>query len=342
MFFAAMALTVSDTLFASGRTVSGRVMERNIPDGPRLVMEPRRGSGMVCLSVVVSAGSALEEPSMRGISHFMEHMAFDGSERYSRQQINGWADETGSFLNAFTREEYTVYFTLIPTSELEDGFDILSQMLLHSVIPQKEIEKEKKVITEEMHKDEDNLNALRDEIVKRHLYVGSPLAESIIGTQATVLSFSREDLLDYYRRAYDPRTMMVYLLGDFDESDAEALTAAYFTVPSSQTGLESEEEDEEESHGGNAPFEGGAAGAAPPFYRNRIVNVEKEGIDEGLDVLVSLPVAGSKDLAAAIVLPELLNRPDGPLDAVKKDLTMEEASADVEFHRNFSALRFHF
>ena len=85
--------------------------------------------------VAVNAGSSCETPDTRGATHFIEHMAFDGSERYTREEISGWVDDVGGFLNAFTRKETTVFFLLVPSVHFERGVEILSQMLLHSVFP---------------------------------------------------------------------------------------------------------------------------------------------------------------------------------------------------------------
>ncbi|MCX5753831.1 MAG: insulinase family protein, partial [Candidatus Krumholzibacteria bacterium] len=124
---AALLLCSSGPRAADGRTVVKRA------NGPEIVLDRRSGSDVVCVMVAVNAGSSCETPEMRGATHFIEHMAFDGSERYTREEISGWVDDVGGFLNAFTRKETTVFFLLVPSVHLEKGVEILSQMLLHSV-----------------------------------------------------------------------------------------------------------------------------------------------------------------------------------------------------------------
>jgi len=272
---------------------------------PILLMEPRHGSGLVCVMVTVPAGSARELPQLRGISHFLEHMVFDGSEKYSRREISEWMDNSGAFLNAFTREETTVYFTLVPTCDLEEGLDILSQMLLHSIFLPAEIEKERKVIVEEIRKDSDNRSSVRQDVVGRYLYTGSPVGEPVIGTPETVGLITREELIEHYRRFYDPSLMTVYILGDFDCSGAERLVRSYF--PPSSTGSSGESEDGEECSGG-------IPGVPPPVFKNRVAYVKRPDLDEGLEVLVSIPSYELDDVPAAMVLVEMLNDFGGPLE----------------------------
>jgi hypothetical protein len=82
------------------------------PGGLEIVLEGHPGSGSVLVAVAVRAGSAYETPDTRGVTHFLEHLLFDGSERFTREEISGWVDDNGAFLNAFTRKEVTVYFLL--------------------------------------------------------------------------------------------------------------------------------------------------------------------------------------------------------------------------------------
>jgi predicted Zn-dependent peptidase len=128
----------------------GAAAVERVPGGPEIVLEPHPGAGAVCVVVSVPVGSAYETSETRGISHVIEHMVFDGSERYSRVEMSGWVDDVGGFLNAFTRKETTVYFLLVPSQFAEKGMEILSQMLFHSLFLPVELDKERKVIAEEI------------------------------------------------------------------------------------------------------------------------------------------------------------------------------------------------
>ncbi|HMA76731.1 MAG TPA: insulinase family protein, partial [Candidatus Krumholzibacteriaceae bacterium] len=125
--------------------------EKSSPD-PDIIFDFHPASKVVCIAVSVESGSACERPQIRGISHFIEHMVFNGSERFTRDEFSDWVDDTGAFLNAFTRKERTIYFMLVRRDLAEEGVEILSQMLLHSVFPQEELKKERKIVLEEIRK----------------------------------------------------------------------------------------------------------------------------------------------------------------------------------------------
>ena len=333
-------ILLGESLFFSHGAYS-RVMDRDIPviskeisQGPLLMMEPRKGSGLVCVMIAVPAGSAKEPPQLRGISHFLEHMVFDGSEVYSRKEISDWIDGSGAFLNAFTREEVTVYFALVPSSELEKILDILSQMLLHSTFPKNEIEKERKVITEEIRKDRDNKSSVMEAVVKRALYARSPIGASIAGTEETVAGITREDLIRYYRNFYNPELMRVYLLGDFEPLVGEKLVTIYFSRSSNFYEPEKKISafDEENYYS-----------TQPPVFEGIISEIADRELDEGLDILVKVPFEPTaRNISRVLILSELLNRSGGPLEGVKGKFRLRESYVEPVVRSRLLALRFHF
>jgi len=323
-------LMLFSSVSLAGNRVDGKFLVRKQRGAPELVMEPRPGSHMVCIAVAVPAGSAREVPQLRGISHFLEHMVFDGSERYTRKEISDWVDDSGAFLNAFTREETTVYFTLVPSDAVEEGLDILSQMLLHSIFLPAEIEKERKVIVEEIRKDSDNRASVRRDLVNRYLFKGSPFSEPVIGTPETVNLITREELIRYYRRFYSPGVMSIYIVGDFDPGTVERLVASYFPRSAARVGDDGDEESES-----IRPVE-------PPVFENSISFVKRDDVDEGLDLLVYVPSDELEDIPAEIVMVEMLNDFGGPLEELKKRIGLREAQAELLLRSSFTAVRFHF
>jgi len=333
-------ILLGEFLFFSHGAYS-RVMDRDIPviskeisQGPLLMMEPRKGSGLVCVMIAVPAGSAKEPPQLRGISHFIEHMVFDGSEVYSRKEINDWIDGSGAFLNAFTREEVTVYFALVPSNELEKILDILSQMLLHSTFPQNEIEKERKVITEEIRKDRDNKSSVMEAVVKRALYARSPIGASIAGTEETVEGITREDLIRYYRRFYDPELMRIYLLGDFGPLVGEKLVTIYFSRSSNfyEPGKKISAFEKENYYS-----------TQPPVFEGIISEIADRELDEGLDILVRVPFEPTaRNISRVLILSELLNGPGGHLEGIKSKFHLRESYVEPVLRSRLLALRFRF
>jgi predicted Zn-dependent peptidase len=322
----ALLLVLAVLVAYSSRATSGeRVVER-LPGGPEVIFERHPESEVACLTVAVRSGSAFEAPDTRGISHFLEHMVFDGSELYSRTDISDWIDDRGAFLNAFTRKETAVYFLLVPYPFLEQGTEILSQMLLHSVFSPDEFEKERKVVLEEIRKTMDDPSSERTRFVDRYLYRGSLLAEPILGYPAAIERMSREDVVRFYREHYRPGAMRIYLTGNFEIERARGWISDFFFEGGRKgmdAGVLSEEIDVE------------------PRWSNEIAVRSGDGLEPGFDILIPLPVPGEQGFPAALLLSSMIQGERSPLPGIFASLSLPEPDASFEVHARFSGLRIH-
>lgn len=289
--------------------------------GPRLILEPRPGSGAVLVAVVVDAGSAWERPETRGVTHLLEHLLFDGSERLTREQISRWTDDNGVFLNAFTRKESTVYFLLARADLLEESIELLSQMLLHPIFPLDEIEKERGVVLEEIAHTLSQPGAVRAREADRYLYRGSPLAEPVLGYPATIEAVTREQIAAYHHSRYRPSRMRILLMGDFDTEPALGWIADYFGGPAD-----------------SRPAGRGAADLEPRWSGE--VAVRPAGDEpHRLELLVRMPAPGDRLFPAALLLPSLLRADGSPLAEAAREAGLAPPSAELEVYRSFCALR---
>jgi predicted Zn-dependent peptidase len=322
-FFAAALLT------ATALTTPARA-DRLLPEkvtgagGAEIVLDRCPGSGSVLVAVAVRSGSAWEAPETRGVTHLLEHLLFDGSERFTREEISGWADDNGAFLNAFTRKEVTVYFLLARADLLEESIEILSQMLLHPVFSPDEIEKERKVVLEEMAHGQDDPGEAVSREADRFLYRGSSLTEPVIGYQSTMESVSRERIIEYYRAMYTPGRMRIFITGDFDRGRTLGWLDDYFTLPGAA---------------GGAGVAGAKAPRLEPRWSGEVTTRVVEGARSRVDLLVRMPAAGDRLFPAAMLLSSMLESPSSPLREAAKKAGLEEPSAGLEVHEDFSALR---
>jgi predicted Zn-dependent peptidase len=289
-------------------------------NGPEIVLDRRAGSDVVCVMVAVNAGSSCETPDTRGATHFIEHMAFDGSERYTREEISGWVDDVGGFLNAFTRKETTVFFLLVPSAHLEKGVEILSQMLLHSVFLPQEIEKERKVILEEIRRERDDPRASLEGIVDRCLYRGSLLTEPVIGSPATIETMSESALKSFYSRNYRPSNMRIVITGSFDPKAAERLIGDYFPSGSAAVGCDA---------------------SSAPAWSDEISADSSAAGEPGFDILVPFPAVGESGFPAALLVARMLEGEGSPLAKSLEALSLPAPETSLEIHRGFAALRIH-
>jgi zinc protease len=311
---AGLLLCSSGPRAADGRTVVKRA------NAPEIVLDRRSGSDVVCVTVAVNAGSSCETPETRGATHFIEHMAFDGSERYSREEISGWVDDVGGFLNAFTRKETTVFFLLVPSVRFDKGMEILSQMLLHSVFLPAEIEKERKVILEEIRRERDDPRTASEGIVDRCLYRGSALTEPVIGYPATIETMSESALKSFYARNYRPSNMRIVITGSFDPKAAERLVDRFFPAGSGAAGC---------------------AASSAPVWSGEISSDTTAAGEAGFDILVPFPAVGESGFPAALLVARMLEGEDSPLAASLEALALPAPETSLEIHRGFAALRIH-
>ncbi len=320
--FVFVIIVISFSAPAAGTALHSRVIE----GGPRVILEPHPESDIVCITVAVPTGSAFETPDTRGMSHFLEHMVFDGTERWSRIEMSDWVDERGAFLNAFTRKETAVYFLVVSRADLERGIELLSQMLLHSIFPPDEFEKERKIILEELRKGMDDPSSERERLVDRYLYRGSALAEPIMGYAATVETMRREDVMRFYRERYRTDMMRIHLAGGFDVGQACEWIGDYFPA---------EEPDEGRSVSIYSGFDLGPRWSGEMTVRNA------DDLEPGFDIIIPLPAPGAKEFPAALLAANILTGESSPLPALFDSLSLPGPETGFEVHARFSALRIH-
>ncbi len=179
--------------------------------------------------VMVGAGSRYETRKNNGISHFLEHMAFKGTEkRPSAMDISSLIDGIGGEFNAFTGKEYTGYYVKAAKSNVETTVDVLSDMLQRSKLDPTEIEKEKGVIVEEINLYEDMPMRKIGDIYERLLYGDTPMGWDIAGEKDIIRSITREDFLSYMGQFYSPHNMTVVIAGGIEPEAMREMAEKYF------------------------------------------------------------------------------------------------------------------
>lgn len=192
------------------------VVNKTLNCGIRMVMEEIPYVQSAAVGIWVQAGSACETPEISGISHFIEHMLFKGTESRSARQIAEDVDRIGGNINAFTGKEATCYYIKTLSSNLNTACDILIDMFLHSKFDPKEMEKEKNVILEEMKMSEDTPDEYAQDLLSESVFAGTKLSAPIIGTRESLLEITRGDILQYIEREYSRDSIVVSVAGNFD------------------------------------------------------------------------------------------------------------------------------
>lgn len=185
-----------------------------LPNGLTLILKADHTIPVTSVQMWAKCGAIDEKPSVYGISHGLEHMVFKGTTRRSAGEITREIEGAGGSMNAATQLETTHYYIDIPSYGVETAIDVLSDTILHPTFPEDELERERLVILEEIHRRDDSPDAtLWDEFVS-HIFQGSPYGIKVIGSEKTVSQLKRSDLFDYFHSYYSPNNLHLVITGD--------------------------------------------------------------------------------------------------------------------------------
>ncbi|MGI6642116.1 MAG: M16 family metallopeptidase [Limnochordia bacterium] len=187
-----------------------------LPNGVRIISEHIPYVRSISLGLWFEAGSRDELLEERGLAHFIEHMLFKGTERYSARDMAELMDQCGGHLNAFTGKEHTCYFARVLDEDYPIAVDLLHQMLVHSLFDEAEITKEQGVVLEELNMAEDEPDELVHDLVSEALWPDHPLGRNILGAKETVLKFDRRKILDFMARNYTTGRLVIACAGSVD------------------------------------------------------------------------------------------------------------------------------
>ncbi len=203
-------------------------MNIKLKNGLRIVGEKMPHVRSVAVGVWVGVGSRAEASAENGISHFMEHMLFKGTERRSAAQIACEMDAIGGNLNAFTTREFTCYYAKSVDEDVEKVFDILADMYTCSRLAEEETELERGVILEEISMYEDSPEDVAQELLAKTVWGNDPLGYGIAGTRETVEAITAKDLRRFMEKYYTAENTVLAVAGSFDEKEITELAEKYF------------------------------------------------------------------------------------------------------------------
>lgn len=195
---------------------------RKLSNGIRLIMDPVKEVESVTLGIWIKTGSLYEEKKYAGISHFVEHMMFKGTEKRTYSDISREIDRIGGSINAFTGKEATCYHVKLVSSKLFEGADVLVDMVENSVFPKEEMNKERYVIEEEIKMTLDSPEDLAHDLSTELIFKGNALGNSIIGTPSSIKRITQNVMRGYVKRRYTRDNIIVSIAGKFDEDEVVA------------------------------------------------------------------------------------------------------------------------
>ena len=199
-----------------------------LDNGIRVVTENISHFRSVSIGVWVGIGSAFENLNNNGVSHFIEHILFKGTEKRTAKDIAEEVDGIGGQINAFTAKEYTCFYIKTLDEHIEKGLDILSDMLINSVFDNSEIEKEKGIIKEEISMYEDSPEDLVHDLMYATCFKKHPLGLPILGNNESIENMTRDKLLTFFDTYYARDNVVISVAGSFDEKKLPHILNKYF------------------------------------------------------------------------------------------------------------------
>ena len=231
------------------------IKKTTLNSGIRVITERIPYASSVSIGIWVANGSRHERRESNGVAHFIEHLLFKGTDRRSSLDIAREIDSVGGVLNAFTSREYVCYYAKVLDKFLPRAVDLLTDIFLHSTFDNEEIEKERRVVLQEINMMEDTPDDLIHDLFHQHFWKGHPLGMSILGDAESVTGLSRDAIIAYKDQMYRADDIIVTAAGNVAHDKLTALL-------------------EEFLHGVEPGH--GRCESAPPVYERRIELVEKD------------------------------------------------------------------
>ncbi len=199
-----------------------------LDNGVQIVSEEVPGVHSVAFGIWIGTGSHYEDSTEAGISHLIEHLLFKGTKKRTAKEIAETIESVGGHLNAFTSKEYTCYYARVLDEHLPLAIDVLADMYFSPLFTPEDIEREKKVVQEEIRMYEDSPDEIIHDIFSQTIWDGHPLGRPVIGTRDSVAALSREKIISFYEQHYCPSKLVLALAGNIKHDKALSLLKPLF------------------------------------------------------------------------------------------------------------------
>lgn len=216
------AFVIGTSVFASEAAVY------NLDNGQTVIIKEVRTNPIVTVDTWIKTGSINENDKNNGVSHFLEHLFFKGSTNHAPGEFDKILETKGAITNAATSKDFTHYYITIPSNYFDLAMELHADMLLNPLVPRKELEKERKVVIEEISKDETTPQNVVYENLISMLYTTHPYKRKVIGTREIISTIHRDEILNYYNSFYVPSNMVTVIVGDVDTEHALELVKKDF------------------------------------------------------------------------------------------------------------------
>lgn len=191
-----------------------------LDNGQTVVIQEVRNNPIVTIDTWIKTGSIDEDESNNGVAHFLEHLFFKGTKNHEPGEFDKILETKGAINNAATSKDFTHYYVTIPSKDFDIALELHGDMMMHPMIPRKEMEKERKVVLEEISKDKNSPSKILQDNMNSMLYTTHPYRRKVIGRSDVIETITREQVLNFYNEHYAPSNMVTVVIGDIDTAYA--------------------------------------------------------------------------------------------------------------------------
>lgn len=218
-------------LFAGSLVFAADFNVYKLNNGQTVIIEQIKNNPVVTIDTWVRTGSINETDKNSGISHFLEHLFFKGTQTHPTGDFDKILESKGAITNAATSKDFTHYYITIASNYFDLAAELHADMLLHPQVPRKEMEKERKVVLEEIAKSANVPETICYENLVKLMYSTHPYSRRVLGSESVVENVTREEILEYYNTYYTPSNMVTLVVGDVEPQHALEIIKKYFDTP---------------------------------------------------------------------------------------------------------------
>lgn len=191
-----------------------------LDNGQTVVIQEVKNNPIVTIDTWIKTGSIDEDDSNNGVAHFLEHLFFKGTKNHESGEFDQILETKGAITNAATSKDFTHYYVTIPSKDFDLAMELHGDMMLHPLIPRNEMEKERKVVLEEINKDLVSPTRILQENLNSMMYTTHPYKRKVIGRSDVIETITRDQVLNFYNAHYPPSNMITIVVGDVDTNHA--------------------------------------------------------------------------------------------------------------------------
>lgn len=220
------------TPFTLAESMTPKVTEFKLPSGQTLYIKEDHSQPIVTIDTWVKTGSVNENTQINGVSHFLEHLLFKGTEKYKAGEIDRMLESRGSQFNAATSDDFTHYYITTATPYFEESLKLHADMMVNAAIPKNELPQERKVVQEEINRANDNPERQLYVALAKLMYGGHGYGYDTLGPKENIANIPRDSILSYYHYWYQPQNFNTVIVGDVNPDQVKKVVSEAFPAPS--------------------------------------------------------------------------------------------------------------